>query len=207
MVLNSFDRYISVKYPTKLKFRSKFKYQLLALAILFVLLITIDLLFFFFYDVQISKNHISKRTCITTHVFIGFFIDLANLLVSTIIPFFLMMFCTISTGHHFIANKSRLQKTKSNFKNKYQFVKTMWATDIFFLVCNLPFCIQQLTFDIFAIKNRTFFYSTLIFDVSNLLIYIQCSCSFFIYLCCNNLFRRYFFSIFSNRHCSRSYVL
>ncbi len=196
IVLNSFDRYLSVHFPTKFEFRTKLKYQVLALSIIFSLLSLIDLVFFFYYDLQISSNDITLRTCSTSGVFIAFCIDLANLLISTIIPFILMLFFSISTGFYLMDRKSRLHQNKTLKKEK-QFLKIMCAMDVFFLLCNLPFCIQMLVFDSLAINDIKYSYSTFIFDVTNLLIYIQCSCTFFIYLTCNVVFREYFISMFS----------
>ena len=104
-----------------------------------------------------------------------------------------MTVCTISTAYYFITHKTRLQQNnRKEFKKESQSIIVMCAMDIFYLACNLPFCMQQLIHDSFIINNISFYNWTFIYDFTNILTNVQSSCSFFIYFFCNKHFRKYF---------------
>ena len=193
IVLSSIDRLLSVKYATRFQFRNKLKYQALALSVIFVVILFLDIPFYSYFDIHVQSNN--STLCATNDIFIQFYIDLTNLLISTIIPFFIMVLCTILIGHTLITQKSRLMENRRTYKKELQYVKVLYALDAFFLICNLPFCIQQLISDGFTINNKPYFFQTFIFNVTNSIIYIQNAFAFFVYFISNKGFRKYFLSI------------
>ena len=192
MVLSSADRFLAVRFPTRYKYRNEMRYQAIVLFVIFCLLVLFDIPYYLYYNIYEFGN---QTYCGTVDVNIGFYIDLLNFMISTILPFFLMALCTSLIANHIIKQKAKLQRNRKKFKKELQFIKVMFYMDLFFLVCNLPFCIQQLTFDILAINNITYFFWTFIFDLTDFLIFVQCSCGFFVYFGCNTLFRKYFTSM------------
>ena len=98
-----------------------------------------DVPFYWYYDIYILTN---QTMCTTSNPYNQFYLDLTNLLISTIIPFILMACCSSIIGHHLITNKMRLICNRPNYNKEMQLVKIMFATNVFFLICNLPFCIQ-----------------------------------------------------------------
>ena len=149
----------------------------------------LDMAYFLNFNLQIQFN---QTVCTETNALIGLNIDLLNFLITAILPFFIMIFCSISIAYKFMKKKESINNDKTKLKKEIQLAKTMISMDIFFLVCNLPFCIQQLIIDCFELDNKLLEYGILVFDVTNSIIYIHNSCSFFVYLAFNKMFRNHF---------------
>ena len=198
IVVSSLDRLASIKFPTKFQFRKKLKFQAGVLTIIFIFLVFINIPFYFYYDII---NISDETLCTTSDRYTQFYIDLANFLVSTIVPFFLMVLCTVIIAYHIIKNKNKLlQNNRSNFHKEMQFVKVMCAMNAFFLICSLPFCIQLLTNDILAINNIPNIYQSLIFNISDAIEYSQNAFGLFLYLSCNKVFRNHFKTMFFSKN-------
>jgi hypothetical protein len=190
IVISSIDRYMAVKYPSKYQFRNDLKYQASILSAVFIVLVFTDIPFYLYYDIFSSAN---QTFCGTVDVFTGFYIDLANLLISTILPFSLMILTTCLIARELYTQRLKLEKNKKRFNRELQFIKVMCAMDLFFLICNLPFCIQMIVYDVLAMHDIFYFFWTFIYDLTDFLIFIHCTCSFFLYFLFNRRFRYYFY--------------
>ena len=189
IVVSAIDRLLSVKYPTRFLFRTKIRFQATILSSIFITLVLIDIPFYMVYDIQVNGN---ETYCGSSDIKSQFYIDISSSLISTIIPFASMIFSTTIIGHHFLIKKKQLQQNRKRWHNEVQLVKILLAMNCFFFICNLPFCIQQLTFDGLAINNQTYFYQLFVYNLTNNLIYVHNAFSFFLYLSCNKLFRNHF---------------
>jgi hypothetical protein len=195
-VLNSIDRLLSLKYERRYKFIKKLKYQLLALfSILFIIMI-INIPRIFYDDV----SHLTM--CSIDDIEKGFYIYLSHLIISSLLPSFIMIFCTFLTLHHLVSKKRILQSISNNNREK-NFVKSVLSMDLWFFLCYTPHCI--ITFlhytDVYVNMNNDDLWK-LLFDICVILVCLETSFNFFVYYFCNTLFREYFLSMFG--FCRRS---
>ena len=193
-VMNSIDRFLNLKYTTNFKLFKKFKIQaLIAISIFFMLMI-----FNIPRIVYGTKSNVSL--CAINNNLAGFYMNLFNLIISDIIPFFIMICSTFLIFHYLITQKKKLQENVANFRREKQFIQSVLAMDLWFLICYSPFCFLQLyrfsvQFDDSASLNQ------LLNDITIVLATIEVSCNFFVYFLCNKLFRSYFLSMIG---CSRN---
>ena len=186
-VLNSLDRLLTLKYPKNFKFLKTFKTQVLTA-------ISIFCMFMIFNIPRIVYGARTNRTlCAINDDQAGFYVNLINLVISDIIPFFIMICSTFLIFHYLITQKKKLQENVSNFRREKQFIKSVLAMDLWFLICYSPFCIMQLLRFTVQFDNSARF--NLLNDITVILATIEVSCNFFVYLLCNRLFRCYFLSI------------
>ena len=189
IALSSVDRYLSIKYPKSLNFRNQFKYQLLAIIIILIGILLIDIPFYIYHDVLSNETG-----CVPTEYKIEFYLDVLDALISTIIPFIIMILSTILTSCLIVSQKAKLQKDNSKkFQKEMQLIKVLLAMDIYFLICNLPYCILTIVDDVLAIN----YFGTFSFYILNALTYVFSSCDFIIYFSFNKLFRKHFLSMIS----------
>ena len=192
IVLSSVDRYMSVKYPTRYHFRNKIQYQTLALFICFCLIILTCVPYYKYYDVYIGSNNLT--VCSTPDLFTGFYLDMANLFITVIIPFICMMLCTAAIAYHFFKSQLSLKSPK-RFRQEVQYIRILIRMNLLFLICNLPYCIQLIIFDVYALHQKTFYYSTFIYDITNNLTDSYCALNFLVLFCFNKRFKDYFYKM------------
>jgi hypothetical protein len=188
-VLNSIDRLITLKYRYRFKYMKKFKYQILAImAVLFAIIFTsLPTL------INIKKSN--ETWCIVDDIQVGLYIYLSNMLISNLIPFFLLALSTCLIVHYLKTQKRRLQLNVKNYKREKDYIKTLFAMDICFFICYSPLCVMQFlmfVFEIDYLKNDTL---NFVFDLTIALAMVQNSCNFLVYFSSNKLFKRYFISM------------
>ena len=184
IVLSSIDRYLAVKYSNRFNFRNEFKYQAGAILTILIVLMVVDIPFLLFYDIYEDGNQ-SFCGYNPAYISLGFYMDLLNSFISTVVPFFVMISTIILIGRHLIKHKLKLQKNRNNLKKEKQLVKKLCGISLFDLACT--FCILTVTYDALGIN----YFGTLEFSIVNFLTYV--------YLSCNKLFSQYFFYIISCR--------
>ena len=118
-----------------------------------------------------------------------------SVILSTFLPFFLMVLSTTLVAKELISKNSSLQLNYSKYKKDVQLIKTLLAMDIFFLVCFLPGCIVVISDDLLKISYFGQFY----YELLNALTVVYSALDFFIYFLSNKLFRKHFLSMFSCR--------
>ena len=112
----------------------------------------------------------------------GFYIYLSNLIISSLLPSSIMIFCTCFTVHYLVTKKRRTNQTIPNYNREIQFVKSVLTMDLWFFICYTPFCI--ITFlhytRVYEIVNNEDLWK-LLFDSCVILSSIETSFNFFIY--------------------------
>ena len=193
-VLNSIDRFISVKYQAKFKFRKELKNQLLVVAGCFMVFMLTNIPFILYEE----KN--SNVFCMIIDVNIGFKIYLVQLIVSSILPCTLMTISIIFSVRHLMAQRRKFfnRKNRRKYRRERNFLKNILFMEVWFLICYSPICIGsflQYTLD-FNYINKSFW--MLLMSLFNILSLVQSTCNFFVFLMSNKVFRKYFLSIISS---------
>ena len=194
-VLSSLDRYLSVKYPTKFKFREKFKFQLIAILLLCSLVSLIDAPFAILADINNSSSCSGvapKYMPFITNQQASFFMVFLSALMETILPCSIMVLSTCFIGYELIVLKKKTVN-KKNFKKEKKMLKTLSSLNIFFFITTAPYSILIL---VYLILNGHF-YGTLSYYIFHNVYRIYSSFSFFIFLASNTLFREHFISLIS----------
>ena len=191
--ISSVDRYLSIKYPKSLRFRNKFAFQSTSILIIFVAIILIDIPIFIYHDVSLNETR-----CVPTTFNIQFYLDILINLVSTIIPFCIMISTTLLTACNLKKQKSKLKCHSSKLGKELQLIKVLLAMDFYFLICNFPCNILTIVDDLLGIN----YFDTASFYILNAMSNVFFSCNFFIYFAFNKLFRHQFISLLkcNNQH-------
>ena len=186
LVLSSVDRLLSVRYPTALKFRNSFKYQLLAITCIIAFISLANIPIYLYHDIK------DVYGCVTTNDKLQIYLDLMNALVMTLIPFFAMVVTTGLIWHQLIDKKKKLkQENRKRYKKDVQLIKILCIMATYFLLSNLPYCIYMVVCDLLQINA----FETLGLYIVNTLSYGFSACDFFIYFIFNKLFRSYFLTM------------
>lgn len=184
-VLNSIDRFITLKYQNKFRFTQKFKYQVLVLGLLFLIMVLSNV------PRVIIVEKANFTICGINDSQIGFYVTLENMLLSIVVPFFIMLTSTILTVCHLLTQKQKLKQNTKNYRREKSFIKSVFTMDLWFLLCYSPTCITN--FLLFAIDYNEELVN--VFNYATIASTMEFTCSFFVYLFCNKLFRQYFFSM------------
>ena len=183
---SSIDRYLSIKYPKSLNFRDKLGFQLFIIFIILIAILSIDTPFLIYHDI------VSNETgCAPTTYQVQFYLDILNGSIGTIIPFCVMISTTLLTAYLIINQKAKLNIHSSKLQKEMQLIKILLAMDLYFLICNLPFCILTIVDDVLGIN----YFNTLSFYILNALSNVFSSFDFIIYFAFNKLFRQHFISM------------
>ena len=186
LVLSTLERYLSVKFQNRFKFRNEFKYQLLVMLIIFLVIVFIDFPSFYFYGLY------NNSTFCQVDYTIGIYLDVFNSIIASLVPFVAMILINGLIMHQLVKQKKKLQRNRKEFKKEIQYFRTVFAVSLYFLLCNLPFCILTIIYNALSIKYS----ETFIFYFLNALTFFYCSFNFFIFMLSNKLFRSNFFSMF-----------
>ena len=186
-VLCSLDRYLSVKHPTKCKFRKKFKYQFLAILLVCLLVGLIDTPLAFYVDV--SKNQSSTNGCSARSN--GVYLAGLGALMETILPCLIMAVFTTMIGYELIILKKKTTN-KKHFTKEKKMLKTLSSVNIFFFITTSPYTLYMF---ILGVLNEEF-YGTLNFTILRNIYRIYPTFGFFVLFASNTLFRNHFFSFF-----------
>ena len=100
----SIDRILSVKYPTKLKFRTKLKYQLLVLLTTFSYFIFIDIIYYNYYNIQRKQDNTTYSFNFNNEIHVN--IDLVNM-VLMVTSFIIMITSTIVVTRHLMRKNQK----------------------------------------------------------------------------------------------------
>jgi len=185
-VLVSIDRYLSIKYPYKFKFRSEFIYQMIFIISILIISILINIPIAHYYS---SYNN----TCDIKDEEISLKINIIDLLVSTVIPFIIMILSSALIGSYLIKNKMKF-KDKTLDKEK-QLIKILFSMDIFFFICYSPYSVYAILEAKNNIDDSSKSYYEKLYLFVNFVLLIYCSFGFFMHLICNIQFRKYFFTM------------
>jgi ABC-type transport system involved in cytochrome c biogenesis permease subunit len=115
--------------------------------------------------------------------------DIADFLISALIPFIIMITFSCITGYYLINNKTKLNLKK--FKKEKRLYKILISMNIFFFLCYFPWSAYVITNDVYILNNISADYMSIVYNITNFIIFLYCSCSFFVHLICNRKFRSY----------------
>jgi hypothetical protein len=195
-VVNSVDRLLTIKYPRRFEWFKRFKYQLLILIVIALILFLINI------PRTLFIKQSDQIVCVIKDNQIGFLLNLVNLIISNILPFIIILFSTAILLYYLFTQKFKLHQLIVNYKREKEFVKNVFAMDIWFIIFFSPYCIMG--FLLFTL-NSSIIQSKLwetAFNCGIFLSYLEATCNFFVYFCCNNLFRSYFLSMFKKNRVS-----
>ena len=135
--------------------------------------------------------------CVATNYKIQLYLDVLNLLLALLIPFSIMTISTYLIWYELSKKRTNLQENRKRFEKDLQLLKTLCFMDVYFLLCNLPYCIYIIVYDLLQINAI----ETLGFFIVCIFSYIFSSFNFFIYFFFNKRFFEYFLSMirYSNK--------
>jgi hypothetical protein len=174
LVIISFDRYLSICYPTKYLMRKKTIFQIVVSFILIGFNICFYIPFWFYYikeSVYISTNQtkIISLRCSSP----GIWLEFMDLFQQILIPFFFMILFSLLTAKNVIQSRKINCSTNSKTAiNDRKFAISSITINILFLIFNLPHILLK-------IINQ---YSYLYMNDLNLLRAIQSFSYFFVFL-------------------------
>ena len=176
LALSSADRFLSVKFPSKLKFRNNFNFQLTAIISIIVFISLVNIPIYWYHDLKVDVG------CVTTNNTIEIYLDILNALLGAILPFFVMAVSTSLIWYELSKRKKCLKLEKqARYKKDVQLIKTLCIMDIYFLVLNIPYCIYMIICDLLEINA----FDTIGLYIVCILTYAFSSCDVFIYLLFN----------------------
>ena len=184
-VVITIDRLMSVKSATKFKFRKKLSVQFFSLLTIFLISSFIYSPFFIFNDVITHSDNTSF--CGVEDAVTSLSMHISDFFISTLIPFLLMIIFSCITGYYLINNKRRLNVKK--LKKEIRLFKILISMNFFFFFCYFPWSAYVITNDIYTIQNISPNYMSIVYNVTNFIIFLYCSCSFVVHLICNKKFR------------------
>ena len=193
LTLSSLDRYLSVKYPTSLRFRNKIKYQYLAIMLLTISICFINIPIVIYHDIG------AKSGCSTTSFAVQFKLDIFNLLFATLIPFVLMIFTTSLIWIELVKKRAKIGKEKREklkYRKEVKLIKILCIMDLYFLACNLPYVTLVVINDAQGVDSL----NSIGLYIADIFAYIFSSCDCFIYFFFNRLFRKHVLSIIHLTH-------
>ena len=176
------DRYISVIYPRRYKFRDALKFQIFMILIFlcFGMLINIP----YPLEVDLVSNY-----CQVKLFEMAFYQSISVTLLSTFLPGILMIVFTLLIFQKLVDQKKRL---KHNPKKEFSFLKSLVTIYSLYLVCHMPYCISAI---VFYITSKQFV-GTLLYQTTNYLTNFYTAFDFFTYFFSNKIFRNHAISLF-----------
>ena len=185
-VLIPIDRFISVRYPHQFRMKKTWLFQFSCLFVAFIILSFLYTPYFIFNVIIRDSN---ATFCGVKDKFTGIFMDISDFVISTLLPFIIMISLTFLTGYSLIHNKIRFNIRKH--KKEKRLLKILISMDVFFFLCYFPWSAYVITNDVFMSQNISLDYMSIVYNITNFLIFFYCSCSFFIHFICNKKFRLY----------------
>jgi hypothetical protein len=201
LVVISFDRMLSTKYPSRYLMRKNKKIQILICVFLLIFNLIYYMPMAVYQNYEETYNNLTNMTdvrCTLDDSGIVYWMDLFN---STLIPFiFMTAFSTLTVRHLF---KSRLNISNRINQKDYRFAITSISMNVCFFVLNSPIVIVPLIFNYVVIDSKLY---DLFYVISIIPYYIDFGLIFYINIFVNSLFRQQFYeTIYSklklNNHC------
>jgi hypothetical protein len=188
-VVISVDRFISIKYTNEYQTRKKLSFQIIVLASVFLMSSLIYSPYFLFNE--IIKTESNETFCGVEDTITSISMDIADFLISALIPFIIMIIFSCITGYYLIKNKRRLNVKK--LRKEKRLFKILISMNVFFFLCYFPWSAFVITNDFYTLQNilPDEYYMSIAYDITNFIIFLYCSCSFVVHLICNKKFRSY----------------
>jgi hypothetical protein len=197
------ERYTSIKHRNKKVFSNKL---FIAFVLVFIFVWNFFVYFpnFLFFKIKLmnvtenaSDENAQQSFCEQNNPYTINVLPYVDLLNSTLIPFLIMLICTILIIRLIVRQRKKLNKNRNEvkrYKRDVQFSITIFLMNIFYFLLNMPFCIFNLL-NSFEIN----FWFILIIIIYNLQFIFQ----FFVSVLLNRNFRRELSNLFHAIFCSR----
>ena len=193
-VISLIDRFISVKYPKKFKFKNSLKYQAITIFIVFAILSLIHLPFPIFYEIY-TLNETSSCTLPDTDYY--YCLNFLSFLVGVCVPFIVMIVITALIGHQLIKRKRKLSNT-FNLKKEKKLIKMTLFISVVFFILNFPYYISICIYGFYTGNQlvHSVGISFMIYNLTVNLCYFYSSIQFLLCFLSNKVFRNYFYALF-----------
>ena len=187
--LNSVDRLLAINFRSQFKFRKELKFQALAVGCIVFAALLANIPYLIYIDLDNNSN------CVLQDDLVAFYIYLGYIIGSDVIPFFIRILCTVFTVMFLIRSKRKVYRLKPSYKRETTLLKSVLTMDIWFLICYTPVIVIDLIQHKYSIRSATEPFWLLLHDTLAMLPMVQASCNFFIFLLCNKLFKKQFYSL------------
>lgn len=203
LVVAGLDRFVSIVYPAKYLFMRKPRFSLIV--ILIIVIFNAALYFHMFSDFQLStqfdnSTNLSSTYCEESSPTLSTFLDVSDLFNSSILPFMVMLACSIATlvGVRNSRNRMKHSNSQRSKRSKFRDIRfgmNMVVLNIIFLIFNIPFPAYNILryLNIFNDENIANYYAVYFIVFVWYLFYAM---GFYFQLMSNSLVRRHFFEIF-----------
>ena len=191
IVYISIERYVSITYQSKKLLLRKKKTQLIYLISVIAYVFTSYVFVLFYIDI-IQVDSIGNMTlkCSFNDSYVEHVIEYIDLIVSLMIPFVLMIFCTILLIYRIAHSRAKLKATICTAHSGHKDLKfsfTCLLLNVFYLVLCFPFHFIEILFPNVGM-NVFYFFKYLVFLCYGL--------DFYLVYFSNSLFRCEFYKIF-----------
>jgi hypothetical protein len=187
-VVVSIDRLLSVKFIRRCKIKDSLKFKIALLFFALSITMPIGITNFVFIDAVAIAN--GTGYCSFVDLTVSSTVSTLNLFISTIIPFFTMVTCTLIMWRTLSKLKKKLLRPKTDTKREFQMFKTMIGIDCFFFICNSPICLYLI-----ITSFRPQLFNLLAYNVFNLISIFHNTFSILVHIICNKVFREEFFIV------------
>ena len=185
----SIDRYVAVCHSHKFQIRKKLSFQFIILFIFFVISALLAAPLSIFYDAFSDGN---STFCAPTSPTIIFYVDLYNMIFTFVVSFIIMVTTAILITKQRLITRKRLNSDAKRAKKDNILTKTMFGTNLFFLIVIAPVFLSVLYSDYQMMNSTDLWTASFIYDIANAVSLIHNSFSFFVYFICNKIFRKKF---------------
>jgi hypothetical protein len=193
-VVISIDRYVSIMHPHSFHFRDKLKFQILILISIFLMSSAAYSPYYIYSGLynNTPEDNVVYTYCNIIDSVAGVWVPFYDLIISTGLPFIIMLFTTCRVGIYLVKNKKNIKS-----KKEMKLFKILLGMNMFFFFFYLQWLIFQLVYQLtppqpLYIQQRF----QIAYVLSVFLNSIYCAVTFFVHYFCNSQFRKYFKSMF-----------
>ena len=203
LVFISFDRYLSISYPSKFLFRKKSMFQIkICICLIIFNLVYITPTWFYYLketnSTQIIFNQTTNimRRCSSP----GLWLETFELFQLNLIPFFFMIFFTLLTLKNLFNSRRKINQSTmisssssssstKQINNDRKFAITSIAINFLFLILNFPFLFLLIINEYTKLFVNLNHILTFLQTVSIFFLYINFTSTFFIHYFANSMFK------------------
>ena len=191
-VVISIDRYVSIMHPHNFRFRDQLNFQLPILILIFLISGVVYSPYYLFSGLYNNLEQNTNYTyCNIIDLVAQLWVPWGDLIISTGIPFIIMLFTTCRVGIYLVKNKNNIKS-----KKELKLFKILLGMNSFFFLFYLQWLILQLVYQVSP--PGSLYIQQIIqiwYSLSQFINATYCSVTFFVHIFCNKKFRKYFISM------------